>query len=82
VSTRRTPASDRQEAIAERLRASGAITIGEIGALFGVSPVTVRRDLAELAQMTAVIAAGIDAGDLALTRAPGVALTMASSSTA
>jgi DeoR/GlpR family transcriptional regulator of sugar metabolism len=48
VSTRRTPASDRQDAIAERLRASGAITIGEIEALFGVSPVTVRRDLAEL----------------------------------
>jgi DeoR/GlpR family transcriptional regulator of sugar metabolism len=41
------PAS-RQGAIAEHLRSTGSVTIAEIEARFGISPVTVRRDLAEL----------------------------------
>jgi DeoR/GlpR family transcriptional regulator of sugar metabolism len=38
----------RRRAIAEAMRASGAVTIGEVEDRFGVSPMTARRDLAEL----------------------------------
>jgi DeoR/GlpR family transcriptional regulator of sugar metabolism len=41
-------AETRRRAIAEALRAAGAVTIGEVEAQFGVSPMTARRDLAEL----------------------------------
>jgi DeoR/GlpR family transcriptional regulator of sugar metabolism len=41
-------AETRRRAIAEALRASGAVTIAEVEAQFGVSPMTARRDLAEL----------------------------------
>jgi DeoR/GlpR family transcriptional regulator of sugar metabolism len=38
----------RRRAIAEAMRASGAVTVGEVEDRFGVSPMTARRDLAEL----------------------------------
>jgi DeoR/GlpR family transcriptional regulator of sugar metabolism len=41
-------AETRRRAIAESLRASGAVTIAEVEERFGVSPMTARRDLAEL----------------------------------
>jgi DeoR/GlpR family transcriptional regulator of sugar metabolism len=40
--------SSRQNAIAEHLRTTGWVTIAEVEQLFGVSPVTARRDLAVL----------------------------------
>lgn len=47
ITPRVLPAS-RQEAIADHLRTAGSVTIAEVEELFGVSPVTARRDLAEL----------------------------------
>src|SRR4051794_16687420 len=41
-------AETRRRQIAERMRATGAITVAELEAHFGVSPMTARRDLAEL----------------------------------
>jgi DeoR/GlpR family transcriptional regulator of sugar metabolism len=41
-------AETRRREIAEQLRASGAVTVAEVEARFGVSPMTARRDLAEL----------------------------------
>src|SRR5690242_14763666 len=41
-------AETRRRSIAEALRSSGAVTIGELESRFGVSPMTARRDLAEL----------------------------------
>jgi DeoR/GlpR family transcriptional regulator of sugar metabolism len=41
-------AESRRRDIAERLRATGAVTVAEIEERFGVSPMTARRDLAEL----------------------------------
>jgi DeoR/GlpR family transcriptional regulator of sugar metabolism len=41
-------AETRRRAIAEHLRAAGAVTVAEVEARFGVSPMTARRDLAEL----------------------------------
>jgi DeoR/GlpR family transcriptional regulator of sugar metabolism len=41
-------AETRRRAIAEALRTSGAVTIAEVEERFGVSPMTARRDLAEL----------------------------------
>lgn len=41
-------AETRRREIAEHLRASGAVTVAEVEARFGVSPMTARRDLAEL----------------------------------
>jgi DeoR/GlpR family transcriptional regulator of sugar metabolism len=41
-------AETRRRAIAESLRAAGAVTIAEVESQFGVSPMTARRDLAEL----------------------------------
>jgi DeoR/GlpR family transcriptional regulator of sugar metabolism len=41
-------AESRRRAIAETLKASGAVTVAEVEARFGVSPMTARRDLAEL----------------------------------
>jgi DeoR/GlpR family transcriptional regulator of sugar metabolism len=41
-------AESRRRDIADRLRASGAVTVAEIEERFGVSPMTARRDLAEL----------------------------------
>jgi DeoR/GlpR family transcriptional regulator of sugar metabolism len=41
-------AETRRREIAEALRASGAVTISEVENRFGVSPMTARRDLAEL----------------------------------
>ena len=38
----------RRSAIADLLRDSGAITVTEVESRFGVSPMTARRDLAEL----------------------------------
>jgi DeoR family transcriptional regulator of aga operon len=48
VSAQRLEPALRQDAIAERLRDTGSVTIAEVEALFGVSPVTVRRDLEQL----------------------------------
>jgi DeoR/GlpR family transcriptional regulator of sugar metabolism len=48
VSAGRLEPGSRQDAIAEHLRATGSVTIAEVEALFSVSPVTVRRDLAQL----------------------------------
>ncbi len=48
MSGRRVLPASRQGAIADHLRSSGSVTIAEIEALFGISAVTVRRDLAEL----------------------------------
>src|SRR4051794_38536001 len=41
-------AESRRREVADRLRASGAVTVAEIMERFGVSPMTARRDLAEL----------------------------------
>jgi DeoR/GlpR family transcriptional regulator of sugar metabolism len=41
-------AETRRRAIAKTLKASGAVTVAEVEARFGVSPMTARRDLAEL----------------------------------
>jgi DeoR/GlpR family transcriptional regulator of sugar metabolism len=41
-------AETRRRTIAESLRAAGAVTIAEVEERFGVSPMTARRDLAEL----------------------------------
>ncbi|WP_407697558.1 DeoR/GlpR family DNA-binding transcription regulator [Solirubrobacter deserti] len=41
-------AEARRREIADRLRAHGAVTVAELEELFGVSPMTARRDLAEL----------------------------------
>jgi DeoR/GlpR family transcriptional regulator of sugar metabolism len=41
-------AETRRRSITEALRTSGAVTIGELESRFGVSPMTARRDLAEL----------------------------------
>jgi DeoR/GlpR family transcriptional regulator of sugar metabolism len=41
-------AESRRRDIADRLRASGAVTVADIEERFGVSPMTARRDLAEL----------------------------------
>src|ERR1700753_1238929 len=41
-------AMSRRSAIADLLRDSGAVTVTEVEARFGVSPMTARRDLAEL----------------------------------
>jgi DeoR/GlpR family transcriptional regulator of sugar metabolism len=41
-------AETRRRAIADTLKASGAVTVAEVEARFGVSPMTARRDLAEL----------------------------------
>jgi DeoR/GlpR family transcriptional regulator of sugar metabolism len=41
-------AETRRREIAERLRAAGAVTVSEVESRFGVSPMTARRDLAEL----------------------------------
>src|SRR3954451_8765818 len=41
-------AEARRREIAERLRANGAVTVAEVEQRFGVSPMTARRDLAEL----------------------------------
>ena len=41
-------AETRRREIAERLRAHGAVTVAELEALYGISPMTARRDLAEL----------------------------------
>src|SRR3954449_1788144 len=41
-------AEARRREIAERLRATGAVTVAEVEERFGVSPMTARRDLAEL----------------------------------
>ena len=41
-------AEARRREIAERLRAHGAVTVAELEELFGISPMTARRDLAEL----------------------------------
>ena len=41
-------AEARRRAIADSLKTSGAVTISEVEARFGVSPMTARRDLAEL----------------------------------
>src|SRR3954453_16159786 len=40
----------RRSAILELLRARGAVTVTEVEGRFGVSPMTARRDLAELAR--------------------------------
>jgi DeoR/GlpR family transcriptional regulator of sugar metabolism len=54
IARRRSPrdpqalAETRRRAIAEQLRTSGAVTVGEVEERFGVSPVTARRDLAAL----------------------------------
>jgi DeoR/GlpR family transcriptional regulator of sugar metabolism len=48
VSARRVLPASRQDAIADHLRSTGSVTIAEVEALFDVSAVTVRRDLAEL----------------------------------
>src|SRR4051794_34434072 len=40
----------RREAILDLLRARGAVTVTEVETRFGVSPMTARRDLAELAR--------------------------------
>jgi DeoR/GlpR family transcriptional regulator of sugar metabolism len=41
-------AETRRREIAEQLLTSGAVTVGEVESRFGVSPMTARRDLAEL----------------------------------
>src|SRR3954466_5365171 len=41
-------AEARRREIAERLRNTGAVTVAEVEERFGVSPMTARRDLAEL----------------------------------
>src|SRR4051812_27545518 len=41
-------AEARRREIAERLRANGSVTVAEVEERFGVSPMTARRDLAEL----------------------------------
>ena len=41
-------AEARRREITERLRANGAVTVAEVEERFGVSPMTARRDLAEL----------------------------------
>ncbi len=41
-------AETRRREIVETLRGSGSVTVSEVEARFGVSPVTVRRDLDEL----------------------------------
>jgi DeoR/GlpR family transcriptional regulator of sugar metabolism len=41
-------ADARRSAIEDRLRAAGSVSVAEIEAEFGVSPITARRDLAEL----------------------------------
>src|ERR1700753_238022 len=41
-------AMSRRSAIADLLRDTGAVTVTEVEARFGVSPMTARRDLAEL----------------------------------
>jgi DeoR/GlpR family transcriptional regulator of sugar metabolism len=41
-------AETRRRAIAEALRASGSVTVADVEARFGVSPMTARRDLSEL----------------------------------
>src|SRR3954462_2502767 len=41
-------AETRRREITERLRANGAVTVAEVEERFGVSPMTARRDLAEL----------------------------------
>src|SRR3954463_14297315 len=41
-------AEGRRGEIAERLRTTGAVTVAEVEERFGVSPMTARRDLAEL----------------------------------
>jgi len=43
-------AETRRQAIAEALRTNGAVTVAEVEARFGISPMTVRRDLEELEQ--------------------------------
>lgn len=44
----RLPATVRMEAILARLNDGGSVTVGEIARMFGVSEMTVRRDLTEL----------------------------------
>src|SRR3954449_8306783 len=41
-------AESRRREIAERLRATGAVTVADVEERYGVSPMTARRDLAEL----------------------------------
>jgi DeoR/GlpR family transcriptional regulator of sugar metabolism len=41
-------AETRRREIADRMRTTGAVTVAEVEELFGVSPMTARRDLAEL----------------------------------
>src|SRR3954470_17871465 len=41
-------AETRRREIAERMRTTGAVTVAEVEERFGVSPMTARRDLAEL----------------------------------
>ena len=41
-------AETRRRAIAEALRSTGSVTVAEVEASFGVSPMTARRDLDEL----------------------------------
>src|SRR4051812_1895051 len=41
-------AESRRREIAERLRATGAVTVAEVEERYGISPMTARRDLAEL----------------------------------
>ena len=41
-------AETRRREIAERMRTTGAVTVAEVEECFGVSPMTARRDLAEL----------------------------------
>src|SRR3954451_6077165 len=47
-------AEARRREIAERLRANGSVTVAEVEERFGVSPMTARRDLAELERRGAV----------------------------
>src|SRR5215203_6583594 len=47
---RKVLAETRRREIAEALRSNGAVTVAELEARFGVSPMTARRDLDELAR--------------------------------
>jgi DeoR/GlpR family transcriptional regulator of sugar metabolism len=48
VTVPRRPVASRLQAIADQLRANGSVTVAEVEERFGISPVTARRDLAEL----------------------------------
>ncbi|GIG70874.1 DeoR/GlpR family DNA-binding transcription regulator [Phytomonospora endophytica] len=68
-------AQQRQAIIAERVRRDGAVRVSELVAEFGVSDMTIRRDLEQLAErgLVAKVHGGATAVDIGATDEPGFA---------